>query len=110
MSKGPWRNRLPFEERFWAKVCKTDSCWLWTGATRTGGYGAVGRNRKVVQAHRVAWEMAHGPIMDDLYVLHRCDTPSCVNPEHLFLGTAKDNMDDFVAKRRPLGITKTNCQ
>lgn len=77
-----------------------EGCWEWTGAT-TWGYGEVNRQgisgRRV---HRLAWEFAYGPIPDGLMVLHRCDNRSCVRPDHLFLGTAADNMHDMIAKGR----------
>jgi len=84
------------EERFWAKVEKTDDCWLWTGATFGDGYGNCSRLR----AHRVSWELANGPVPGGLCVLHHCDRPLCVRPRHLFLGTRKDNSDDKIAKGR----------
>ena len=94
-------------ERFWPKVQKTDTCWLWTGATMRGGYGELsaggspqyGRGHPL-HAHRVSWELAYGPIPDGLWVLHICDTPACVRPDHLFLGTHADNMADMSHKGR----------
>jgi hypothetical protein len=95
-------------ERFMAKVNKTETCWLWTGArggldrkTRIGRYGrvAVGGG-KTDQAHRVAYEMFVGPVPEGHYVLHRCDVSLCVRPDHLFTGTQTDNMRDMVAKDR----------
>ena len=92
------------EQRFWEKVQKTDSCWLWTGSKRNKGYGAFVfvRNGEVVQgrAHRYSYELLNGEIPDGLFVLHHCDVPACVNPDHLFLGTNKDNVDDMVKKGR----------
>lgn len=97
-----------FADRFWAKVRHAQepgACWPWLGSTRHG-YGNIGvgsrvdGSRRVVSAHRVAWELTHGPIPDGLWVLHRCDNPSCVRPTHLFLGTPQDNVDDMLAKGR----------
>jgi hypothetical protein len=89
-----------FEARFWAKVEKTDGCWLWRGAKSSGGYGCIGWDGKIVGAHRASWLLRHGIIPGGLHVLHKCDTPACVNPAHLFLGTNLDNMKDRNAKGR----------
>jgi len=87
--------------RFWAKVEKTEGCWLWRGAARRG-YGAFSPQHGTTRpAHRVAWELANSaPIPDGLCVLHRCDNPPCVRPDHLFLGTKKDNAQDAIRKGR----------
>ena len=86
------------EERFWSKVNKTDSCWLWTG--KKGRYGQFRLNGGIVGAHRVSWELANGPIPNGLLVCHSCDVPLCVNPAHLFLGRQGDNMQDMMNKDR----------
>lgn len=91
------------EERFWAKVAKTAACWLWTGAH--GGshaaYGVFGPTHATqVYAHRYSWELAYGPLPPGALVLHRCDTPACVRPDHLFSGTVADNIADKVQKGR----------
>lgn len=76
-------------------------CHIWTGTTNSDGYGMIRRNNeRVVQAHRISWELNKGPIPAGLCVLHRCDTPSCVNPDHLFLGTKSDNTRDACRKGR----------
>jgi hypothetical protein len=92
---------LPLAERFWVKVEKSDGCWLWTGS-RTKGYGYIARDNtgNPGYAHRISWEIRYGPIRGNLCVLHKCDTPLCVRPDHLFLGTKSDNAKDCVSKGR----------
>lgn len=87
-------------ERFLAKTTEDGDCVLWTGAT-TKGYGQLGDGHgRVVYAHRYAWESTFGPIPDGMHVLHHCDNPRCVRPDHLFLGTNADNVADKVSKGR----------
>jgi hypothetical protein len=89
------------EERFFKKVNKTDTCWLWTAYVQQNGYGQVRINKKAYSAHRVSY-MHHNKteIPEGLCVCHSCDVPACVNPDHLFLGTHQDNMDDRTKKGR----------
>lgn len=95
-------------ERFWSKVDRgggPDACWLWTAHKTRGGYGQLRVDGHQATAHRVSWELAHGPIppghgYHGTCVLHRCDNPPCCNPSHLFLGTNADNMADMKAKGR----------
>jgi len=89
--------------RFWKKISKTDGneCWVWTGNSLKDGYGMFSLKNSGFLAHRVSWTIANGKIADpSLFVLHECDNPKCVNPDHLFLGTHQDNMDDMIAKGR----------
>jgi hypothetical protein len=87
-------------ERFQRKVLKADGCWGWRGSRTHNGYGEVRVRGIAVRAHRFAWIMHFGPIPDGLWVLHKCDVPSCTNPEHLFLGTRMDNSQDKLSKGR----------
>jgi hypothetical protein len=89
-----------FEQRFWERVDKSGECWLWTGATFRRGYGAVKREGKQLKAHRVAWEMHFGRLPQGALIMHHCDNPPCVRPQHLFPGTPADNMADKVTKGR----------
>jgi len=83
---------------FWTHVEKTETCWRWTGAT-TRKYGVVRMNGQQ-RAHRVSWTLTYGPIPSGLGVLHKCDNPPCVRPDHLFLGTQGDNVRDAHRKGR----------
>lgn len=95
----------PLQERFWEKVQKAkDGCWLWIAGVGGSGYGRIGRDGKNDEAHRVSWEMHFGPIPAGMFVCHRCDVRTCVNPGHLFLGNHNVNMADRKAKGRvPVG-------
>lgn len=99
--------RVGFRQRFEALVARIPfhPCWEWTGRPMSNGYGRIDRGGArargaTVSAHRAAWELYRGPIPTGFSVLHRCDNPLCVNPDHLFIGTALDNMRDKVAKGR----------
>lgn len=92
-------------QRFWNKVEKTKTCWLWIGAKIGSKYGVIKVNQKNILAHRFSWELHRGEIPEGegfhgICVLHSCDNRNCVNPKHLFLGTQKDNMIDKVKKKR----------
>lgn len=87
-------------ERFWSHVDKSGDCWVWIGAKH---YAKTRVGSSTQGSHRASWEMANGPIPKGLYVLHRCDNPPCVRPDHLFLGTARDNLEDARSKgHRPM--------
>lgn len=88
-------------QRFWSKVRKGPDCWEWQAARTTWNYGAFWYKGRDVGAHRVAWELAHGD-PGEFQVLHTCDNPPCVRPDHLFLGTQAANMRDMQAKGRSL--------
>ena len=97
------------EVRFWAKVDKNapKGCWVWTASTFVGrnGYGkfnagTTAATAKTVYAHRFSYELVNGPISEGLDVLHACDNPPCVNPDHLRLGTPVDNAADMVRRKR----------
>lgn len=99
----PARYRRDWAQRFWARVDIGDgeeNCWLWTGATTDSRYGIVSVNRQLIRAHRLSYLIVHGSIVASKYCLHRCDEPRCVNPRHLTLGNARDNVRDMVQKGR----------
>lgn len=85
---------------FWAKADKTDGCWLWQGSLWTKGYGRAFYRGQTWRAHRLAYLLTHGPIPAGMFVCHRCDQRLCVRPDHLFLGSVKDNHRDAIQKGR----------
>jgi len=91
-------------KQFWARVdiSEDDECWEWKRGKFYDGYGQVKWNGHGTRAHRVAWELIYGPILEGLLVCHTCDNPPCCNPSHLFLGTQKDNIQDAIHKGRML--------
>lgn len=101
--------RYSFSVRFWSKVNKDGSipahcpelgqCWEWIGFIGTNGYGRLGRGKENA-VHRISYELQNGKIANNLWVLHKCDNSKCVNPNHLFLGTVQDNVDDMFRKGR----------
>lgn len=98
---------IPIKDRFWDKVDKSGDCWLWTGAKDKKGYGYVGSYTKNTAflgtrlAHRISWSLHNNKTAPKhLVVRHKCDNPSCVNPEHLELGTTKDNIQDMIKRGR----------
>ena len=109
-SKYMHRTTEVIAEIFWGRVNKAAAggCWVWTGYRQKFGHGAMGyrdpvrggRSVKTILAHRYSWELVNGPVPEGLCVLHRCDNPPCVNPEHLFLGTRSDNGKDMWRKGR----------
>lgn len=102
------KQKLAARERFFAKVDvkSPDECWLWKGGRYGRHYGAFCLDGEHMGAHRASWIIHNGPVPDGLDVLHTCDTPLCVNPRHLWVGTHTDNMRDKCAKGRhvvPIG-------
>lgn len=100
-------------ERLFNLTRKTDTCWLWIGCKNNKGYGLIHSHRinigtrdekpVNVQVHRLSWTIHKGEIPEGLQVLHKCDIRNCINPEHLFLGTNIDNVNDRKSKGRPVG-------
>jgi hypothetical protein len=85
------------QDQFWSKVAfKQFGCWEWLGKKRNNKYGYF----KQMGAHRFAWSTQHGDISKGMFICHHCDNPSCVNPDHLFLGTRMDNIQDMLSKER----------
>jgi hypothetical protein len=92
----------PMEERFWAMVNKTEGCWEWTGSTNSRGYGLIRAPRRgpLLFAHRYSAMLVHGMLSRKELVLHHCDNRKCINPEHLYIGTPQQNMDDMHSRGR----------
>ena len=97
----PGNASRPLAERFWEKVHKTESCWLWTAPPRNGwGYGQIRVDGKKEYPHRLSYILHKGPIPKDMVILHSCDNRKCVNPDHLSVGTPADNLQDMRNKGR----------
>ena len=102
--------RIPLRERFERRIMPLpwSGCWIWLGGVDKGGYGRIGVggwHGPNILTHRASWEIYKGEIPVGMCVLHKCDTPPCCNPEHLFLGTRIDNVEDMTRKgRRRSGI------
>ena len=95
--------RRPMVDRFWEKVEQSDGCWLWTGVRGRNGYGRFMRRayEEMIGAHQMSWEIANGrEVPAGMCVLHSCDNPPCVNPDHLTLGTRAQNTADMMQKGR----------
>src|SRR3990167_10755653 len=98
-------NKVPVLERFWRSVKKTPTCWLWTASKDTNGYGQFNVNSRAINVHRFSYELHKGKIPKGNWygttcVLHKCDNPACVNPDHLILGTQQENIKDRDKKMR----------
>lgn len=101
---------ITIEERFWCKVKigLEDECWCWTGSKSSTGYGNIStkKNKSPINAHRLSYTINKGKIPDGMVVMHTCDNKLCVNPNHLVIGTKKDNSNDMMAKNRGIGQFK----
>lgn len=111
----PW-SYPPVEVRFWAKVRKSDGCWLWMGLKDKDGYGQLRRDKqpgerrgRMVKAARLAWELENGLMPDGMGALHTCDNPPCVRHDHIYPGTPVENGRDLRERVRHPGRQKTHC-
>jgi hypothetical protein len=94
------RLRRAIEAKMQANIKPVGDCWEWQGQVMANGYGVVFYDGRKRLAHRVMYELTHGPVDNGLFCCHRCDNPRCVNPKHIFLGTHKENMADMDSKGR----------
>lgn len=93
--------RVDVGKRIQERSVRRGDCLIWTGVVGKDGYGLIGIGRgRQYRVHRVAWELEHGSIPNGYLICHTCDTPRCINPKHLFLGTPKDNTQDMIVKQR----------
>lgn len=91
---------LTLKEKYESKVIRSEGCWSWTASIDSKGYGKISHEGRFMIASRVSWILHRGDIPKGFGVLHRCDNPPCTNPDHLFLGTQKENMQDAITKGR----------
>lgn len=112
-SKPKFHSHSEASIRLMKNVNVTSSCWLWTGAIDSSGYGLISFKRRCVRVHRLLFRIFNGSIKHSICILHRCDTPRCVNPKHLFPGDRRDNSADCRSKSRTargnkIGVSKLN--
>ena len=103
------RSEAPLEERFFRQIEKSNNCWMWTGRAIGKGYGSIGlggKGAKQILAHRLSYQIHKGPIPDGMVVMHKCDNPRCVNPDHLDAGTQSQNIKDAFTRMRKVLPTK----
>lgn len=101
------RKSIPLYDKLFSQLKLVGDCWEWQGYLMANGYGVIVDVRAKKLVHRAMYEIIHGPIPDGLFCCHRCDNPKCCRPEHLFLGTHRENMDDMDSKgrrRAPKGV------
>lgn len=108
--------RRPVSERFWEKVEKTDTCWLWRAGPHRDDLNVIGvfqlgrgEDEGLIRAPHYAWLEAGNEIPSGMFLCHKCDTPKCVRPDHIFLGTPADNSRDMARKGRAHESKKTHC-
>lgn len=111
MPSGPqfgWKGSV--EERFWSYVFKTENCWFWIGSCNSDGYGSIKVNKVTAKAHVLSYELHFGKQEEGVHILHTCDIPQCVRPDHLYTGSHLNNMRDRAA-RGTMGqqVLRTHC-
>jgi len=99
------RAREPILPRLMRTIKKDGDCWIWQGSKTKDGYGVLTIGRKQYRAHRASYSEFTGDIPENIMVCHKCDVPLCINPDHLFLGTGKENTQDMIKKGRKVVVS-----